>query len=137
MREIIDTLEAQHRALEHLAGEVGQAYKAKDEPRLKDALGRMRRLLEAHLELERTQFYPAFVQAAERQANESTKLVATLFRDNMAVIASGLEAFFRRADQDALPLDVLGRELRTTLEILGKRMVDEEKTLHPLLRGLL
>lgn len=137
MREIIDTLEAQHRELEQLAQAVGLAYRAKDEPALKTTLERMRSLLDAHLELERTHFYPGFVAAAERQANERTKLVATLFRDNMAVIAEGVQGFFRRVQAGNMPLDAVGKELRTTLEVLGKRMVDEEKTLHPLLRSLL
>ncbi len=137
MREIIETLEAQHRELEKLAQSVVQAFRAKDEAGLKATLDRMQALLETHLELERTRFYPGFVAAAERQANERTKLVATLFRDNMAVIAEGVQAFFRRAQSGTVPAEVVGKELRTTLEVLGKRMADEEKTLHPLLRTLL
>ena len=63
--------------------------------------------------------------------------MCTGFSTHWKVIAEGVAAFFRRAEAGFEDQAAFACELKTTLGILGKRMAEEEQTLHPMLRKLL
>ncbi len=135
-KPVIDTLESQHRALTQLAGEVTQAVKSGDRPKAIEALGRLRALLVAHLQLEEAQFYPELTRLASASGNEAAATTARLFRDNMQRIAEGVMSFFERYAAQIGELEQFTRDLQLNLDVLSRRMGEEERTLHPMLQRL-
>lgn len=132
MTKLLSTLEAQHRALERIVGEVDEALKAADAGLVADRVRRLRTTLEVHLALEKAQFYPAFESG---KAHASTS-VARMFSQNMALIAEGLTGFFTRYSQPPADLARFEREWRATVGVLSSRISAEEKTLHPMFEAL-
>lgn len=136
MKTIIETLETQHRALEQGAVALEEALKANQLDQVRIELAKLCALLEAHVHLERTQFYPDFVERAGTAKNPGLGEVAKLFHANMETIAEGVLAFCRRFDKGIADRAVFKKEWRTTLMILAQRMSDEETTLHPMYQRL-
>lgn len=136
MRSIVDTLETQHRALEQGVAALELALKANQLEQVRAELAKLCALLEAHLHLERTQFYPDFVARAGQGANPALGDIAQLFRANMETIAEGVLGFCRRFDKGIADRAGFQKEWRTTLRILAQRLSDEETTLHPMYRKL-
>lgn len=137
MKDILETLETQHRALTILAGELVATLATGDEAELQEPLSRLRTMLDAHVALENARFYPELLRLSDERGSDDTKKLARLFQSNMATIADGVLAFFRRFDGKPKPKAEFGPALATTLEVLGKRMRDEEKSLHSMIRKLL
>lgn len=135
MLKVIETLETQHRALERLVAEANASLKSRDQPQTQETISRIHTLLQAHFALEETQFYPKLRELAAR--DPALAQVANAFSQNMEVIAGGVLGFFKRHTQGPLALERFVPEWRETLQVLGQRMVDEEKTLHPLLKRML
>jgi hypothetical protein len=134
LTKLLSTLEAQHRALERIAGEVEEALKAGEPGLVADRVRRLRTTLEVHLALEKAQFYPAFETGkAETQASAG---VARMFSQNMKLIAEGLTGFFTRYSQAPTDLVRFEREWRATVGVLSSRISAEEKTLHPMYEAL-
>jgi hypothetical protein len=132
MKTIVETLETQHVALGEGVTAVEAALKSGtlDEVRLN--LTKLCEMLEAHLHLENTQFYPDFVRRADASPNTNIGMVVRLFQQNMTVIADGTLAFCRRFEAEIPDRAAFKKEWRTALAVLAQRMVDEEQTLHPL-----
>jgi len=135
MKTIVETLELQHRALEQEVATVGAALQARTGPALRTSLDRFEAMLTAHLKLEHTEFYPAFLAKAE---GDSAQQTVALFQQNLQRIAEGLLAFFKRwrGELGADRLDALGAEWAGVLKLLQGRLRDEEKILHPIHRRL-
>lgn len=132
MKTLVDTLETQHRALENGVIALETALKANELEQVRIELAKLCALLEAHIHLERTQFYPDFVARAGKGPNAGLGQVAQLFRTNMETIAEGVLAFCRRFEKGIPDRATFKKEWRTTLMILAQRMNDEETTLHPM-----
>lgn len=132
----MDTLESQHRALEQLLLELGAATKSGEAAAIQPALKRVRTLLHAHLQLEDTQFYPVLLRLAGDSKNDSLAATAQLFQQNMQRIAEGVMAFFERYDAELPNVGQFKNDLKLNVDILAKRMAEEERTLHPMLRRL-
>lgn len=135
MKTIVETLELQHRALEQEVATLGAALAAKNGGSLRSSLDRLEAMLTAHLKLEHTEFYPAFLAKAEGDAAHQT---VSLFQQNLGRIAEGLLAFFKRwrGELSAEKLDAFGAEWAGVLRLLHARLRDEEKILHPIHRRL-
>ena len=133
-KDIVDTLEAQHRSLELMAGALTVALKKGDTEGARAELVKLCALLEAHIQIENTQFYPALVRGAEWTASPQIASAARLFQSNMLLIAEGVLRFCTRWREGITDLPAFGKEWKSTLEVLGKRMAEEERTLHPLYR---
>ncbi|MBS2031840.1 MAG: hemerythrin domain-containing protein [Deltaproteobacteria bacterium] len=129
MNTLVETLETQHRALERLVAEVFAALKAGDAAAIPEPLGKLDRLLTQHFNLEQAQFYPTLNELAATDPAIST--VAQAFATNMQTIAGGLLGFFKR-HRGPIDLATFAPDWKKTVEILSRRLVDEEKTLHPL-----
>lgn len=133
MRDIIHTLEQQHRALEREVAMLEGALAAKSARGVRASLDKLLAMLTAHFELEHQQLYPPFLQRVGREDPETSKVVH-LFHDNLQRIADGVLAFFKRwsGELDATRLSELAAEWKTTLKVLAGRLRDEERVLHPL-----
>lgn len=134
MNKLVTTLEAQHRALERIVGEVDAALASKDPTAISDRLRRLKTTFEVHLTLENTQFYPVF-RAEQTRARASAE-VAQMFAQNMKLIGEGLSAFFTRYAVPPEDLARFEREWRSTATVLGNRIAAEEQTLHPMFEAL-
>ncbi|MBL8914106.1 MAG: hemerythrin domain-containing protein [Archangium sp.] len=133
MRDIIHTLEQQHRALEKEVAMLEGALAAKSARGVRSALDKLEGMLTVHFTLEQKEFYPPFLQRVEQADPEANKLVL-LFHQNLERIALGVLAFFRRWNGELEParLSELNGEWKTTLKVLSGRLRDEEKVLHPI-----
>ncbi len=136
MKTVVETLETQHRALEANALALEKALKSNQLEEVQVQLVGLCTLLEAHIHLENSQFYPEFVRRAEASGNTQTATVARLFWSNMKLIADGTLAFCHRFEKGIEDRDEFKKQWRTALDVLGRRMVEEERTLHPLYRRL-
>lgn len=135
MMTIVETLERQHRALEQEVATLAAALATKDGGALRGSLDRLETMLTAHLKLEHTEFYPAFLAKAEGDPAHQT---VSLFQQNLGRIAEGLLAFFKRwrGELGGERLEALGPDWAGVLKLLHARLRDEEKVLHPLHRRL-
>jgi hypothetical protein len=134
VNKLVTTLEAQHRALERIVGEVDVALASKDPTTIADRLRRLKSTFEVHLALENAQFYPTF--QAERARAQASAEVAQMFAQNMKLIGEGLSAFFTRYAAPPQDLARFEREWRSTVTVLGNRIAAEEHTLHPMFEAL-
>ncbi len=137
MKDILETLERQHQALTAQAGALVAALGEADETALQEPLKRLRTMLEAHFALEETRFYPELVRLTDERGTDDSRQLARLFQSNMKNIAEGVSAFFRRYDGKPKPLAEFGPQVATTLEVLARRMKEEERSLHAMVRKLL
>ena len=135
MKTIVETLELQHRALEQEVAVFQAAFDQKDLPGVRTGLDRLESILVAHLKLENTEFYPAFLEKAQGDPSHQT---VSLFQQNLGRIGEGLIAFFGRWQGPLTParLDALQPEWTSTLKLLEARLRDEDKILHPIHRRL-
>lgn len=133
MKSVVEILEAQHRALEREVGTLEGALSGGRTDELKAALGRLKAMLIAHFELEQSQFYPALLERTLGQAQ--LHQTVTLFHANLGRIAEGVLGFFEKwAALRPEQLTAFQTEWRSTLQLLSRRLRDEEKALHPLHR---
>lgn len=137
MRDIVETLETQHRALEKEASTLHQALTTADLAATRESLDRIATMLAAHVKLEHADFYPAFIKLADAAGPQKGQVVR-LFEENLGRIAEGLTQFFKRwsGPLEASRLEALRTEWRTMLKLLASRLRDEETTLHPIWRSL-
>lgn len=135
MKTIVETLELQHRALEQEVATFEHAIATVSLDDVRAGLDRLETMLVAHLKLEHTDFYPAFLKRAEGDPVHQT---VSLFQQNLARIAEGLVAFFGRWRGPFTPARVadLKPEWRATLKLLAGRLHDEDQILHPIHRRL-
>jgi hypothetical protein len=130
---ITETLETQHRAMEKLVAEIFEALSRSDRPAIAERLKKLQHALGTHFALEQAQFYPTLLALAQAQQQESLEKTALLFQSNMAIIAEGLTAFFRRyVGKTDLDLPEFQRDFGQALRTLNDRLLAEEQTLHPL-----
>jgi hypothetical protein len=133
-KDIVDTLEAQHRSLEQMATALTVALKKGDTETARTELVKLCALLEAHIQIENAQFYPALVKGAEWTATPNVASAAKMFQSNMLLIAEGVLKFCTRWREGITDLPAFGKEWKSTIDVLGKRMAEEERTLHPMYR---
>lgn len=135
MKSVLETVEAQHRAVEQEVATLGAALEAKDGRALRVSLDRLETMLTAHLKLEHGELYPSLLAKAQGDAAHQT---VTLFQENLVRIGEGLLAFFKRArgELDAARIDALAPDWAGVLRLLQGRLRDEEKVLHPIHRRL-
>jgi hypothetical protein len=133
-KDIVDTLEAQHRSLEQMAGALTVALKKGDTETARTELLKLCSLLEAHIQIENAQFYPALVKGAEWTATPQIADMAKMFQSNMQLIAEGVLRFCTRWRGGIADVPAFAKEWKSTIEVLGKRMLEEERTLHPMFR---
>ena len=133
MNKLVETLETQHRALERLVAEIASAVDAGKPDAIPEPLAKLERMLAQHFNLEQTQFYPTLRRLSAKNAALTT--VAQAFATNMQTIGDGLLAFFKR-HRAPIDLAAFAPDWKRTVDILQRRLVDEEQTLHPLFERL-
>ena len=135
MKTITETLELQHRAIEQEVATFANALKMESLQDARTGLDRLETMLLAHIKLENTEFYPAFLARAEGDPVHQT---VSLFQQNLARIGEGLISFFARWKGPLTPLrlQALQPEWAAALKLLNGRLRDEDKVLHPIHRKL-
>jgi hypothetical protein len=135
MKTIVETLEAQHRVIEQEVASFANALEMENLERARLGLDRLETMLLAHIKLENTEFYPAFLARAEGEPVHQT---VSLFQQNLARIGEGLLTFFQRWRGPLTPLrlQALRPEWAAALKLLAGRLRDEDKVLHPIHRKL-
>ena len=137
MRDVVDTLETQHRALEVEVATLQQALATEDLTVAQTTLEHLQTMIAAHLQLEHSDFYPRFLKLAEADAPTTAQTVR-LFEENLRRIGEGVLGFLDRwkGTLDRSRLDALKTEWASALRLLAGRLRDEERTLHPIWRRL-
>lgn len=135
MKTIVETLEAQHRAIEHEVATLNNALAMESLGGARVGLDRLETMLLSHIKLENTDFYPELLARAEGDATHHT---VSLFQQNLARIGEGLLTFFTRWKGPLTPLrlQALRPEWAASLKLLSGRLRDEDKVLHPIHRKL-
>ena len=126
-RELIDTLEKQHRGLRSDLKQAMQNAKKTLLSETVETLGKFKKDLAEHLDLENNTFYPDYL--ALTKANEKVKK----FIDEMIVIGEEITAFLNQYDQ-AEKISASGDkfipELERITETLNLRIEMEEEGLY-------
>jgi hypothetical protein len=133
---VLAAIQAQHRALVEISLALDAAVKDWKLEEIRAALPKLRDVLDAHVTFENREFYPVLAERS-KAAEPSTATLVKLFDDNMKIVADGVNTFLARfAGKPELDREVFTREWKTAFLVLGKRLHDEEKTLHPLFSKL-
>jgi len=131
VKSLVQTLKAQHEAVQELTVELDEALERGDAAEATALLGKLKTALLAHLELEDQQLYPGLLQLAEAQRQDHLAQVAKMYAANMAFITGGVKRFLAQHERVTDTAAFRG-EWRGILKVLQQRIHSEECTLYPL-----
>ena len=131
--ELIPTLQAEHRQLLALFGELERASELGDETACRSALDRFTRLLQDHLLTENRHLYGWFARNPNDDADVA-RSIDSMSADMMHVgkILHRFLTTYTRTTWSSILQAQLGRDIRVIGEVLAHRIHEEEKVLYPL-----
>ena len=131
MKDLIETLHAQHELIVLTVNRINDALLQGDLPTVTTELDALSAALFAHLEVEDAHLYPALTLAAEQTQLEVPAKIARTYEHNMQTITIALKAFLEKYAR-AFSFDDFRRDWPLVSQLLEDRIVSEEATLYPL-----
>lgn len=131
MKSLVQTLKAQHQAVQQMTVELDEALELGDAAVATALLEKLKAALLSHLELEDRELYPGLLQLAEAQRQDHLAKVAKMFSSNMAFITGGVKRFLAQHER-VTDTAAFRDEWRGILKVLQQRIHSEECTLYPL-----
>jgi hypothetical protein len=133
MKELIDTLQAQHNAVAVMVDRINASIAKGDTRAISTTLGELKSALLAHLELEDNQLYPQLIQAAEKQGDPTIAQTTKMFSSGMVLISDTLKTFLGRYERKKdFSVDEFKKDWREVTVALSARINQEESSLYPL-----
>ena len=131
VKELIDSLHAQHEEIKRLIKAIDAALERADESEVRRELDALSRALLAHLAIEDEHLYPSLSRASEERGHDVPSRVARTYEHNMQTITVALKAFLE-AYSGTLSLPDFSRDWALVSQLLTDRIASEERTLYPL-----
>ncbi len=132
---LMAALKGHHLTIKLTARQITAALDAHDTKAAASLLGRLRDLIEKHVQLEDARLYPELRALAERSQDSDMVALVHEFSTGMAEIGEVLTGFFDRYG-DGKDLDGARAEWTDVSDALSSRLSAEELSLYPLHRDL-
>ena len=131
MSSLVQTLKAQHVAVQTMATEVNQLVERKNVAGINAKLTELKAALLGHLELEDKKLYSALIKAAEKKDPAAVE-TARMFSTNMVGISRVLIDFLGKYEGKKFSAEAFAQDWQGILGALAARINSEEATLYPL-----